>query len=48
VVGMDPGGLGGGGRVWKSGNLLVEFDESGVVKRSEPFNDRKALRVLMR
>jgi hypothetical protein len=46
VVGMDPGGLGGGGRVWKSGNLLVEFDEAGVVKRSEPFDDRKAVRML--
>jgi hypothetical protein len=46
VVGADPGGLGGGGRVWKSGNLLVEFDEAGVVKRSEPFDDAKAIRVL--
>jgi hypothetical protein len=46
VVGMDPGALGGGGRVWKSGNLLVEFDEAGVVKRSEPFDDRKAVRML--
>jgi hypothetical protein len=46
VVGMDPGGLGTGGRVWKSGNLLVEFDDAGIVKRFEPFDDAKALRHL--
>ncbi len=46
AVGMPPGGFGGGGRVWKSGNLLVEFDDAGVVKRSEPFDDRKSIRVL--
>jgi hypothetical protein len=34
------------GRVWKSGNLLVEFDNAGVVKRFEPFNDAKAPRYL--
>ena len=34
------------GRVWKSGNLLVEFDDAGVVKRFEPFDDAKALRHL--
>jgi len=34
------------GRVWKSGNLLVEFDDAGVVKRFEPFDDAKALRYL--
>ena len=38
--------VGGAGRVWKSGNLLVEFDEAGVVTRSEPFDDRKAIRML--
>jgi hypothetical protein len=35
-----------GGRVWKSGNLLVEFDDAGVVKGFEPFNDAKAPRYL--
>jgi len=34
------------GRVWKSGNLLVEFDDAGVVKRFEPFDDAKAPRCL--
>ena len=37
---------GAAGRVWKSGNLLVEFDDAGVVKRFEPFDDAKALRHL--
>ena len=37
---------GAAGRVWKSGNLLVEFDDAGVVKRFEPFNDAKAPRYL--
>ncbi|MFI5095240.1 MAG: hypothetical protein ACHQIK_17525 [Candidatus Acidiferrales bacterium] len=37
---------GGGGRVWKNGNLLVEFDDAGIVKRFEPFDDTKALRYL--
>lgn len=37
---------GEGGRVWKSGNLLVEFDDAGIVKRFEPFDDAKALRHL--
>jgi hypothetical protein len=46
AVGIPPGGFGGGGRVWKSGNVLVEFDDAGIVKRSEPFDDTKALRVL--
>jgi len=47
LVGMPPGGVGGGGgRVWKTGNLLVEFDDAGIVKRSEPFNDRKTIRML--
>ena len=36
----------GGGRVWKSGNLLVEFDDAGVVKRFELFDDAKAPRYL--
>lgn len=34
------------GRVWKSGNLLVEFDDSGVVKRFAPFDNAKAPRYL--
>ena len=37
----------GGGRVWKSGNLLVEFDDAGVVKRFELFDDPKALQRLV-
>lgn len=28
------------GRAWKSVNLVVEFDESGIVKRYERFSDR--------
>lgn len=39
-------GPGFAGRVWKSGNLLVEFDDAGVVKRFELFDDAKALRYL--
>jgi len=46
LVGMCCEAVGGGGRVWKSGNLLVEFDEAGVVKRSEPFSDSKVLQHL--
>jgi len=38
--------FGGAGRVWKSGKLLVEFDDAGVVKRFELFDDPKALRYL--
>ena len=46
LVGM-PGEAGGGsGRVWKSGNLLVEFDDAGMVKRFETFDDSKAIRLL--
>lgn len=37
-----------GGRVWKTGNLLVEFDDQGIVKTVEPFSDGIALRVLTR
>jgi hypothetical protein len=46
VPSLPPGGLGGGGRAWNSGNLLVEFDDTGIVKRFEPFDDAKALRHL--
>ena len=38
--------FGSAGRVWKSGNLLVQFDDAGVVKRFEFFDDPKALRYL--
>jgi hypothetical protein len=44
-VGMGRG-VGNAGRSWKSGNLLVEFDDAGIVKRFEPFDDSKALRQL--
>jgi|SRR5215467_571942 len=37
LAGMCCEAVGGGGMVWKSGNLLVEFDDSGTVVRSEPF-----------
>ncbi len=40
------GGMANGGRVWKSGNLLVEFDEAGIVKKAEPFDDSHAIREL--
>ena len=40
------GAMANGGRVWKSGNLLVEFDEAGIVKRLEPFDDSRALHTL--
>jgi hypothetical protein len=33
----------GGGRVWKSGNLLVEFDDAGLVKTSKLFDDSHAI-----
>jgi hypothetical protein len=45
-AGMCCEAIGGGGRVWKTGNLLVEFDDAGIVKRSESFDDRKAARLL--
>jgi hypothetical protein len=35
-----------GGRVWNSGNLLVEFDDAGIVKRSKVFKDSHAIREL--
>jgi outer membrane protein assembly factor BamE (lipoprotein component of BamABCDE complex) len=46
IVYPDPRFPSAVGRVWKSGNLLVEFDDAGVVKRFEPFNDAKALGYL--
>lgn len=42
----DPRFPSNAGRVWKSGNLLVEFDDAGVVKRFDPFDDAKAPRYL--
>jgi hypothetical protein len=33
------GGVGNASRVWKNGNLLVEFTSDGIVARSETFND---------
>jgi hypothetical protein len=39
-------GVAGGGRVWKSGNLLVQFDEAGIVKGFEPFDDSRAIHTL--
>ncbi len=40
------GAIANGGRAWKSGNLLVEFDEAGIVKRFEPFDDSRAIHTL--
>jgi outer membrane protein assembly factor BamE (lipoprotein component of BamABCDE complex) len=37
----------GGGRVWKSGNLLVQFDSAGVVTSSTLFDDAKAISILV-
>jgi hypothetical protein len=39
-------GVAGGGRVWKSGNLLVQFDAAGLVTSSTPFEDAKAVPLL--
>jgi hypothetical protein len=46
LAGMCCEAIGGGGRVWKNGNLLVEFDDAGLVKRFETFGDSKAIRSL--
>jgi hypothetical protein len=46
LAGMCCEAVGGGGRVWSNGNLLVEFDDAGVVKRFETFGDSKAIRSL--
>lgn len=40
------GAEGAAGRVWKTGNLLIEFDDQGIVKRIESFQDHKAVQVL--
>ncbi|HTQ62864.1 MAG TPA: hypothetical protein VMI32_21745 [Candidatus Solibacter sp.] len=46
VVGLG-GGMGNASRIWKNGNLLIEFDENGVVRRSETFSDSQLLRALV-
>ena len=33
------GGMGNASRVWKNGNLLVEFTADGIVTKNETFND---------
>jgi hypothetical protein len=38
LVGLG-GGVGNASRIWKSGDLLVEFDSAGLVTKSETFND---------
>jgi hypothetical protein len=43
LAGMCCEAVGGGGRVWKTGNLLVEFDNTGFVKRVDLFDDRKII-----
>jgi hypothetical protein len=45
LVGYTGAG-GGAARFWKSGSLLVEFDEVGVVRKSETFSDSKLLQKL--
>ena len=39
IVGLG-GGTGGAGRVWRDANLLIEFDEQGIVKHYETFPDK--------
>jgi hypothetical protein len=38
LVGMG-GGIGNSARIWKSGNLLIEFDVNGIVKKYGTFKD---------
>jgi hypothetical protein len=33
------GGVGNASRIWKNGNLLIEFTSAGIVTKSETFND---------
>ncbi len=40
------GGIGNAERFWKSGNLLVEFDDAGIVRKSETFPDSHLVREL--
>ena len=46
LVGMG-NAVGKAERSWKSGNLLVEFDDAGIVKRYEAFTDGHALQQLV-
>jgi len=41
------GGVGNATRIWKNGNLLVEFASDGVVTKSETFNDSHLTARLM-
>jgi hypothetical protein len=41
IMGMGANGGGGAGRLWGDHNLLVEFDEKGIVQRSEIVSDKK-------
>jgi hypothetical protein len=41
------GGVGNASRIWKNGNLLVEFASDGVVTKSETFNDSHLTASLM-
>jgi hypothetical protein len=38
LVGMG-GGIGNSARIWKSGNLLIEFDGNAIVKKYDTFKD---------
>jgi len=38
IIGLG-GGIGNSARIWKSGNLLIEFDGSGIVKKYATFKD---------
>ncbi len=40
------GGIGNADRFWRSGNLLVEFDDAGIVRRSETFSDSHLVKEL--
>jgi hypothetical protein len=45
LIGMG-GGVGNAERFWKSGNLLVEFDDQGVVRNSKTFPDKQLVEEL--
>jgi hypothetical protein len=45
LVGMG-GGVGNASRLWKSGNLLIQFDENGVVCDRTTFTDRQMAATL--
>ena len=46
LVGTGEGGFGGAERFWKVGNLLVEFDENGLVRKYKTFPDSHLLQEL--